>query len=96
MHVLRTVGMTDDDGETPLHTACKKGKLDIVKYLVQVAHCDVGKSGLSFPVQVFDSVCCSCAGVTDINGDTPVVSAENNDHTEIVDFLKSSPEQGKC
>ncbi len=39
--------MTDDNGETPLHTACNTDHLDIVKYLVQLAHCDVGKSGLS-------------------------------------------------
>ncbi len=28
---------------TPLHHACDHGHLEVVKYLVETAHCDVGK-----------------------------------------------------
>ncbi len=42
----------DDDGDTPLHSACNSGDLEAVKYLVETAHCDVGE-------------CSTCSHLTD-------------------------------
>ncbi len=52
----------DNDGNTPLHDACSCGHLEVVKYLVETAHCDVGEctlcSVLGTLVTIVDSLLC--------------------------------------
>ena len=90
------------DGETPLHLACKLGKVEIVKYLVEDANCDAnipnaeGKHALHIACEQSLKIEC-LVQKGDINcqnafEETPLHIACYNRDYDMIQFLLSNPE----
>ena len=43
LNYMPDINQTDDEGNTPLHLACKNGCLDCVKTMIVNGQCDLGK-----------------------------------------------------
>ena len=94
----------DDDGDTPLHVACRRGHVDIVRYLVSEQGCSAvcqnknGNTALHVAcywshvdiVRYLVSEQGCCPAYQDKNGDTPLHMACRLDHTSVVQFLLST------
>ena len=47
----------NNDNDTPLRDACYWGKLDVVQYLVEEAHCDISECIIRIPMHVLTNDC---------------------------------------
>ena len=91
------------NGKTPLHRACEKGRLNVVKYLLEDAkvdsscrdvddltplHIAAPNGELSVVKLLVEDYLCD-PGVSDNNGETPTDMAMRKGHTHITSYLSS-------